>query len=188
MKKSELVDALAGAADLTKAQAEATIDALPGIVLGALNDGGSIVLPGIAKIEERGFFRWISELKNFGIYIDRNGHQQYLAGGSLEDYERSQVLAEWVNRHPVLITLLVAPGLIVELVAPLALLNRTMAFLMGVGMIGLHILVGYLMQLSFPMNELIILIFVINVPFFLSWLITKAGSTIGVIKSPVKAN
>ena len=143
---------------------------------------------GVAKITERGFFRWISELKNFDIYIDRNGHQQYLAGGSLEDYERSQVLAEWVNRHPVLITLLVAPGLIVELVAPLALLNRTMAFLMGVGMIGLHILVGYLMQLSFPMNELIILIFVINVPFFLSWLITKAGSTIGVIKSPVKAN
>lgn len=53
MKKSELVDALAGAADLTKAQAEATIDALPGIVLGALNDGGSIVLPGIAKIEAK---------------------------------------------------------------------------------------------------------------------------------------
>ena len=40
MKKSELVDALAGAADLSKAQAEAAIDALPGIVLGELNDGG----------------------------------------------------------------------------------------------------------------------------------------------------
>ena len=53
MKKSELVDALAGAADLSKAQAEAAIDALPGIVLGELNDGGSIVLPGIAKIEAK---------------------------------------------------------------------------------------------------------------------------------------
>ena len=53
MKKSELVDALAGAADLSKAQAEAAIDALPDIVLGALNDGGSIVLPGIAKIEAK---------------------------------------------------------------------------------------------------------------------------------------
>ena len=53
MKKSELVDALASTADLTKAQAEAAIDALPGIVLGALNDGGSIVLPGIAKIEAK---------------------------------------------------------------------------------------------------------------------------------------
>ena len=53
MKKSELVDALAGAADLSKAQAEAAIDALPGVVLSALNDGGSVVLPGIAKVEAK---------------------------------------------------------------------------------------------------------------------------------------
>ncbi|MEM9059486.1 MAG: HU family DNA-binding protein [Pseudomonadota bacterium] len=53
MKKSELVDALAAAADLNKSQAEAAIDALPGVVLGALGNGGSVVLPGIAKIEAK---------------------------------------------------------------------------------------------------------------------------------------
>ena len=53
MKKSELVDALASAADLTKAQAEATLDALPGVVLSALNNGGSVILPGVAKIEAK---------------------------------------------------------------------------------------------------------------------------------------
>ena len=53
MKKSELVDALAGAADLSKAQAEAAIDALPGVVLSALGNGGSVVLPGIAKVEAK---------------------------------------------------------------------------------------------------------------------------------------
>ena len=144
-------------------------------------------IAGVAKIEARGFFRWISELKNFGIYVDRNGQQQYLAGGSEEAYQRSQTLASWINDHPVLTTLIIAPGLIVELAAPLLLLNRRIALLVGLSMAGLHILVGYMMQLSFPMNELIILIFVINVPFTVCWFARKAGSTIGIIDRPVKA-
>lgn len=122
---------------------------------------------GFSKIEIRGLKRWITELPNMGLYVDRNGHQQYLAGGGPEAYERSQAIAGWINEHPLLTTLLFAPGLLVELAAPAALLNRRLAFMFGILLLGFHILVGYVMQLSFPMNELLILIFLVNVPFLI---------------------
>lgn len=53
MKKAELVDAIASAADITKAQADSVLGALPGIVLTALKGEGSVTLPGIAKIEAK---------------------------------------------------------------------------------------------------------------------------------------
>lgn len=53
MKKSELVDALAGAADLSKAQAEAALDSLADVVVGGLKAGDAVTLPGIVKIEAR---------------------------------------------------------------------------------------------------------------------------------------
>jgi DNA-binding protein HU-beta len=53
MKKAELVDALASAADLNKSQVDAMLEALPGVILGALNSHGSLTLPGVAKIEAR---------------------------------------------------------------------------------------------------------------------------------------
>ncbi|MEZ5299514.1 MAG: hypothetical protein R3F11_02425 [Verrucomicrobiales bacterium] len=135
---------------------------------------------GVAKIEARGLFRWIGELQNMGIYVDRNGHQQFLAGGTAEAYERSQAIAAWINAHPILTMMVFVPGLLVELGAPLALLNRRVAFAAGVVVLGLHVIVGYVMQLTFPMNELVILIFLINVPFLASWPILKIGRIAGI--------
>ncbi len=52
MKKSELVDALAGATGQTKAAVGAVLDALPGVVLKGLK-AGAVTLPGIAKIDAK---------------------------------------------------------------------------------------------------------------------------------------
>jgi DNA-binding protein HU-beta len=52
MKKSELVDALAGATGQTKAAVGAVLDALPGVVLKGLKNG-AVTLPGIAKIDAK---------------------------------------------------------------------------------------------------------------------------------------
>jgi DNA-binding protein HU-beta len=53
MKKSELIDALAGATGQTKADVGAVVDALPGVVLAGLGAGSAVTLPGIAKIDAR---------------------------------------------------------------------------------------------------------------------------------------
>ena len=52
MKKSDLIDALAGATGQSKAAVGAVLDALPDAILGGLG-AGAVTLPGIAKIEAR---------------------------------------------------------------------------------------------------------------------------------------
>ena len=52
MKKSELVDALAGASGQAKGAVESVLDALPDVMLSALASG-AVVLPGIAKFDAR---------------------------------------------------------------------------------------------------------------------------------------
>jgi DNA-binding protein HU-beta len=53
MKKSELVDALAGASGQTKSCVEAVLDALPGAVMAGLAAGDAVTLPGVAKIDAK---------------------------------------------------------------------------------------------------------------------------------------
>ena len=53
MKKSELIDALAAASGQSKAAAAAVVDAVPGVLLSGLANGGSVTLPGFAKIDAK---------------------------------------------------------------------------------------------------------------------------------------
>lgn len=53
MKKSELIEALEAATGHPKAAVAAVIDALPGVVLAALRNGGTLTLPGVAKFDVR---------------------------------------------------------------------------------------------------------------------------------------
>ncbi len=52
MKKSELVDALAGAAGQSKVSVEAVLDALPGVLLSGMA-GDAVTPPGVAKFAAR---------------------------------------------------------------------------------------------------------------------------------------
>jgi DNA-binding protein HU-beta len=51
MKKSELVEALAGASGQSKTAVAAVIDALGGVVLSGLKSHGTVTVPGVAKID-----------------------------------------------------------------------------------------------------------------------------------------
>ena len=57
-------------------------------------------------------------------------------------------------------------GLLLELLAFLALVGRKSAFAIGVMMIGLHVSISLVMHLHFPQNEQTCLIFLVNLPFW----------------------
>lgn len=52
MKKSELVDALAGASGQTKAAVESVLDSLPGVMMSGMARD-AVTLPGVAKFAAR---------------------------------------------------------------------------------------------------------------------------------------
>ena len=132
------------------------------------------VVAGIWKLHRSGL-EWFLNLPNMAVYVDRNAWQHFQAGGGLEELERGQALAQLILDHPILSILFIGPGLFAELFAFLAPLNRRMAFLFGVGLIAFHKIVGYVMQLTFPLNEAVLLIFYINVPFLIVWTVGRVA-------------
>ena len=53
MNKKELIEALEGASGQSKAACEAVIDALPGVLIDSLKNGGSTTLPGFVKVDAK---------------------------------------------------------------------------------------------------------------------------------------
>jgi DNA-binding protein HU-beta len=53
LNKKELIEALEEASGQSKAACEAVIEALPGVLLGSIKDGGSTTLPGFVKVEAK---------------------------------------------------------------------------------------------------------------------------------------
>jgi hypothetical protein len=76
--------------------------------------------------------------------------------------------AQWMIMHPVISRIFFTLGFAMEALAFLLLLNRGLSALFGVAIIGFHMLVMWLMHLTFPMNIETVLVASINLP---GWLI-----------------
>jgi hypothetical protein len=111
--------------------------------------------------------RWIIDLPNIAVEIVKTHAQRYhdrLAPELLESGER---IAGLILEYPNATRLLLSGGLVLELCAFLALGGRRLAFCVGVLLIAMHEMVELVMKLSFETNQLVILLFLVNVPFLI---------------------
>ena len=77
-------------------------------------------------------------------------------------------LPYFISEHPNLTRLFFAPGLVLELIAFVALAGRGKAFLLGAGLLVMHWLVRAVMNLSFGSHEWLLIIFLLNLPYWAS--------------------
>jgi hypothetical protein len=75
-------------------------------------------------------------------------------------------VTEFLAENPAWASAMLAVALAAELAAPLALLNRKMSALAGLALLGFHIANDFLMRLPFHENRWMLLIFFVNVPFW----------------------
>jgi hypothetical protein len=76
----------------------------------------------------------------------------------------STTLVSWLFERPAITQCIFAGGLLVELAAPLGLLGETLLLFMGLALIALHKSNRLLLGLPFPEFQLLVLIYLINVP------------------------
>jgi hypothetical protein len=76
-------------------------------------------------------------------------------------------LAGFLVDHVWLAPILFGPGLFIELFFFLALAGRGWAALFGMGAILMHVIITLVMKLVFPEHEALMLIFFVNVPFWM---------------------
>ncbi|MEI6862279.1 MAG: hypothetical protein WCL04_08510 [Verrucomicrobiota bacterium] len=79
-------------------------------------------------------------------------------------------LPRLIAEHPWLTRLAFTPGLLLELGAVLALTGRRAACVVGLGLLGMHVLARVVMELGFVAHEWLLVIFFINIP----WLVCTA--------------
>lgn len=109
----------------------------------------------------------------------RREYYRYLEGSDGIEVQA----AEWLLTHPFAALVLFNLGWLLELLAPLALLGRRRALAIGLLLILFHRSVWMLMRLSFETHEWLLVIFFLNLPFWIWWALfglrTKATGQVG---------
>ena len=130
------------------------------------------VVAGWSKLETSGL-AWLTELPNMSLHVEKLGWQHYMGTGERALLEKSEGYATLVAGHPWLTIVLVGSGLFFELLAFIGLFGRVWAAVFGVGLYVMHIIVIEMMQLEFPLNSWVLLIFFVNLPFLIMWVLRK---------------
>jgi hypothetical protein len=107
---------------------------------------------------------WISQSSNIHLQFLKNQRQDYYETLQLTD---TNWAVEFVMQHPAWAKLMLAGGLFLELFAFLALWNRKLALIVGLGLIGMHSMISRIMLLDFDLNVYVVAIFFVNVPYWI---------------------
>jgi hypothetical protein len=78
----------------------------------------------------------------------------------------SAALVSWLFERPAVTQWVFAAGLLIELTAPLGVLGETALLLVGLALIALHKGNELLLGLPFPEYQLLVLVFLVNLPQF----------------------
>jgi hypothetical protein len=114
---------------------------------------------------------WIFEARWIGVSVAKAAYQSFYDTLDQSDLQQQLAVANFAASHGWIVALLAATGLFLELGSPLMLLNRATAAILGCALLGFHLSLGYTMRLSFIYNQWLLLIFMINAPY---WMVTAA--------------
>lgn len=124
------------------------------------------VASGISKLL-RSEGRWLVDIANFPVQLAKGRDKQYY--DTL--VEPPAVAMEWLVRlitdYPILSKIFLGAGLFLEVFAFIALMNRPMLALFGIGLVAMHSTISEFMGLGFIFNKAILIIFFVNVPWWI---------------------
>lgn len=109
--------------------------------------------------------KWLARSHYHAVQLIKTDRQHYYSkpdsskGLGTSD---AAVKAEWVAAHPWISRIMFAGGFFSELFVFLGLKNRRWALGVGVAVIGLHWGIAFVMNLTFPLNEILVLMLFIN--------------------------
>lgn len=133
---------------------------------------------------------WFSTTPYFGLQIEKSTGMAYHA--FLEMPKNAAWLAQFYIDHPLIAQITIGVGLPLELFAFMALFNRRMALLFGVGLYLFHTIVSMIMGLGFAYNRWLLLILFINPLWWLKellrWIFSRFGSGSKGNEDPQTAN
>ena len=131
------------------------------------------LVAGITKlIVTRGL--WPLQAHWIGVDITKTAYQSFYDTLNQTELNQQLTIAHFAAGHGWLVALIAAIGLLLELASPLMLINRAWAAVVGAALIGFHISLDYTMRLTFIYNQWLLLIFMINPPYWIGAIFRSA--------------
>jgi len=131
------------------------------------------VVAGLSKLKQSGF-GWIADARNAPVSLRKTADQDFFSitdqvpNSSIRILEvLPQFIQELLLSHPWMAAFVMGPGLFIELFAFLALVGRRSALVVGGLLIGFHYLISEVMNLHFELNNHLIAIFFLNLPYWI---------------------
>jgi hypothetical protein len=115
---------------------------------------------------------WIFQARWIGVSVAKAAYQSFYDRLDQADLDQQLAFAKFAAAHGWVVALIAAVGLFLELGSPLMLMNRALAALLGCALLCFHLGLDHTMRLSFIYNQWLLIIFMINAPY---WIVTGAG-------------
>lgn len=119
---------------------------------------------------------WLFRSHYLAKSVVKTHRQTFYDNPSLGSYEPVVGVAQWLAEHHVITRIVFGAGFMLELFAFFALWNRAWALLIGLSIIAFHFGVEMMMQLDFRVNQIMCLIFLVNVPFWIGLLVARKNA------------
>ncbi len=124
-------------------------------------------LAALSKLSNSGL-QWFVESPRIILQITKSYYFTYINTGTMDGAADGVKMADWIGRHNVLTLLLLGGSLLLEIFSFVLILNKKIAFIYAVLMLGMHIGTLITMDIFFPTVSFPLIIFFIN-PFFLGY-------------------
>jgi hypothetical protein len=111
---------------------------------------------------------WIWDLRKVGVDLEKTWSQDYYNNLSHDAPRWAEAIRNLVTEHPMLAVVLFGPGLLAEFFAFLGLYGRRWSLALGLLLIILHLGAIYVMRLTFEQNIACLLIFFVNLPYWIN--------------------
>jgi hypothetical protein len=123
---------------------------------------------------------WFAKSESFILAVMKAQEEAQIKGVAITD--EAKEMAVWMAQNPLMSSGMLLGAWILEMSAPLMLLNRRIALWLGILLCIFHVINGWFMGLPFPLNRLLIIVLFVNIPFWAVWATKKlAGGQPGML-------
>ena len=110
---------------------------------------------------------WVFQARWIGVSIAKAAYQSFYDTFDQAVLQQQLAIADFAAAHGWIVALIAAGGLLLELCTPLMLVNRAWSAVLGASLICFHLALGYAMHLTFIYNQWLLIIFMINLPYWI---------------------
>lgn len=111
--------------------------------------------------------RWLGDVPNLAVQLQKTAMMDFYNALEQTAAPMQQFMLKLLIEQPGAARVVFGTGLLLELLACLALLNRRWQLALGVSLIAMHVMIEQTMRLSFGFHIWILFVFWVNVPYWL---------------------